>query len=78
MSELYVLITLEKGTKEPEVLAVGTEQEVKAKAFDLLEDVLCHQGTVIPVSSEYGRTFLAQDFDTTEGRRTVRIFIQHK
>lgn len=54
MDGTYVLMTITAPEFEPRVVAVGTEHEVKAQAFKLLDTAITRNGTITAIESEYG------------------------
>ena len=79
MDGTYVLMTITAPETEPRVVAVGTEDEVKAKAFKILDAAISRHGTITAPQSEYGyRYHLAYDY-MVEGQPThveQDLFIQ--
>jgi hypothetical protein len=79
MDGTYVLMTITAPETEPRVRATGTEHEVKAAAFKILDAAISHNGTITTVESEYGYRYhisypLTVDFQPTQVEQD--LFIQ--
>ncbi len=79
MEEAYVLMTITAPETEPRVRATGTEEEVKARAFKILDRAISHNGTIKNMNSEYGYWYHITYELLVEGRQTQveqDLFIQ--
>ena len=79
MDGTYVLMTITAPETEPRVRATGTENEVKAAAFKILDAAISRNGTITAVESEYGYRYhisypLTVDFQPTQVEQD--LFIQ--
>jgi len=79
MDGTYVLMTITAPETEPRVRATGTENEVKAAAFKILDAAISRNGTITAVESEYGYRYhisykMLVDFVSTQVEQD--LFIQ--
>lgn len=79
MDGTYVLMTITAPETEPRVITAGTEHEVKAAAFKILDGAISHNGTITAADSEYGYRYhisypLTVDFMPTQVEQD--LFIQ--
>ena len=79
---MYVIMPQVANENEPQVVMVGTEQEVKSKMFQMIDSALTQKSKVRSIDSEYGyhyrvMTIVHSDDNTARPRmQAVEYFLQ--